>query len=55
LTIDGGGRLEVGHRIPGRGYRVIIGADEQTIAAESDSIAFDVPPGRQQVRITTTP
>ena len=55
LTIDGGGRLEVGHRIRARSYRVIIGADEQTITAESDSIAFDVPPGRQQVRITTIP
>lgn len=55
LTVDGGGRLEVGHRIRGRRYRVTIGAGEQTITADSDSIAFHVPAGRQKVRITTIP
>jgi hypothetical protein len=55
LTIEGGGRLEAGHRIPGRNYRVRIGAEEQTLRAESDTLTFDVPPGRQEVLITTIP
>jgi len=55
MTVDGGGRLEVGHRIRGRNYRIAIGTEEQTLSAEADTIAFDVPPGRHQVRITNLP
>ncbi len=55
LTIDGGGRLEVGHRVRGRAYRVSVGDGEKTMTADSDTIAFDVPPGRHQVQITTLP
>ena len=55
MTIEGGGRLEAGQRITGRNYRVRIGAEEQTLRAESDTMTFDVPPGRQEVLITTIP
>jgi hypothetical protein len=55
MTIEGSGRLEVGHRIRGRHYRVRIGTEEQRLTADSDTMTFDVPPGRHQVLITTIP
>ena len=55
MTIDGGGRAEIGHRIRGRGYRLAIGGEERMLTADSDTIAFDVPPGRHQIQITTIP
>lgn len=53
LTVDGRGRLEIGHRVPGRAYRVEIGTDAQTLTADSTVIAFDVPSGQTPVRIQT--
>ena len=55
MTVDGAGWMEIGQRIRGRAYRVTTGKTEKIITAESDLIAFDVPPGRHEVTITSIP
>lgn len=55
LTVDGAGRLEIGHRVPGRHYRIAIGAEVKNIIADTDVIAFDVPQGHQQIRVGIIP